>query len=222
MSHKATNWLASLDANLIGPSEFRVLFHLCDCHNPSAGCFPTQAYLIAITGASNGTVNNALNLLEEKRLIQRHRERDGKSRRQKPTRYILGFELVETQEPTPKSGDGKLTKPTPKSGDGADSKKQGEPSPENRVSRLQPTGEEPVKNQVTNQRAQSKPSFFTSDEHFEAREIAEQIKAGSKVVWSAVRKRVWECMIANNLISKVDAKIHGLICLEKGQGSGSR
>ena len=56
MSHKATNWLASLDPGLLGHSEFRVLFHLCDCHNPSQGCFPTQSYLMAQTGASNGTI----------------------------------------------------------------------------------------------------------------------------------------------------------------------
>ncbi|MEY8099957.1 helix-turn-helix domain-containing protein, partial [Falsihalocynthiibacter sp. S25ZX9] len=66
MSHKATNWLSGIPANLIGASEFRILFHLCYCHNPSKGCFPTQAYLRGCTGSSNGTVNNALNALEAK------------------------------------------------------------------------------------------------------------------------------------------------------------
>lgn len=46
MSHKATNWLARLEARQISASEFRGLFHLCDCHNPSQGRFPTQAYLL--------------------------------------------------------------------------------------------------------------------------------------------------------------------------------
>lgn len=87
-------------------SEFRVLFHLCDCHNPSKGCFPTQAYLIANTGASNGTVNNALNSLEAKGLIQRQKGRDPKTKRQRPTHYILGFEIKKPQEPSPKTGDG--------------------------------------------------------------------------------------------------------------------
>ena len=103
MSHKATNWLSELDADEIGASEFRVLFHLCDCHNVARGCFPTQSYLIGKTGASNGTVNNALNALEAKGLIRRHRERDKLSKRLKPTRYILAFEMG---EPSPDSGDG--------------------------------------------------------------------------------------------------------------------
>ena len=103
MSHKATNWLSELDADEIGASEFRVLFHLCDCHNVARGCFPTQSYLIGKTGASNGTVNNALNALEAKGLIRRHRERDKLSKRLKPTRYILAFEMG---EPSPNTGDG--------------------------------------------------------------------------------------------------------------------
>lgn len=44
MSHKATHWLASLDPTDMTHGEFRVLFHLCDCHNPSQGCFPSQVY----------------------------------------------------------------------------------------------------------------------------------------------------------------------------------
>ena len=61
MSHKATNWLSGIPAKELSSSEFRVLFFLCDCHNPSLGCFPTQAYLIDVCGISNGTLNNALN-----------------------------------------------------------------------------------------------------------------------------------------------------------------
>ncbi len=106
MSHKATNWLSSLTAEQLTNSEFRVLFHLCDCHNPSAGCFPTQAYLIRVCGVSNGTLNNALNGLEAKGHIRRHRERDGKTCRQRPTRYILGFEGEAAKAPTPETGDG--------------------------------------------------------------------------------------------------------------------
>lgn len=190
MSHRATNWLASLGADRIGASEFRVLFHLCDCHNPSQGCFPTQAYLIAMTGASNGTVNNALNSLETKGLIRRHRTRDGKSKRQNPTRYILGFELGETQEPTPETGDGMEGKSGGKTGphrlqsagDGAVSKKRGEPSPISGATRLQPTGEVTCKEPVINQRAGAKPVFFTSDEKQAAKELARFIEAGGKVV----------------------------------------
>ena len=147
MSHKATNWLAEIEPPRLSASEFRVLFHLCDCHNASAGCFPSQAYLIDRTGASNGTVNNALNALEQKGLIQRHRSRDGKTKRQRPTRYILGFEITKPQEPSPISGDGNSSDPSPISGGGAVSNSGADPSPISGPTRLQPTGEEPVSNQ---------------------------------------------------------------------------
>ncbi|WP_298494533.1 helix-turn-helix domain-containing protein [uncultured Maritimibacter sp.] len=150
MSHKATTWLAGMSGAELSNSEFRVLFHLCDCHNPSAGCFPTQAYLRDATGVSNGTLNNALNALEERGLLRREKCWDEGSKKQLPTRYILGFELESAQVPSPKSGDGYRGEPSPKTGDGAVSKKRGEPSPKNRGSRLQPTGEgtckEPVRN----------------------------------------------------------------------------
>ena len=202
MSHKATNWLASIDPNLIGHSEFRVLFHLCDCHNPSQGCFPTQAYLIAQTGASNGTVNNALNALEQKGLIKRHRQYDGTSKRQKPTRYTLGFEIKGSGdgggdpspkngdgnggEPTPKTGDGNSPKPTPEIGDGADSNLEGDPSPIQRATRLQPTGEEPVINQIINQRGARAGAEISDIGVF----WIGQIRAGNRVPSNAINPTV--------------------------------
>ncbi len=115
MSHKATNWLSGIAATDLSNSEFRVLFYLCDCHNPAQGCFPTQKYLIESCGVSNGTVNNALNSLEAKGLIARHRAWDERTHRQKPTRYTLGFELDKPQKPTPETGDGNFGSETTKS-----------------------------------------------------------------------------------------------------------
>lgn len=109
MSHVATHWLATVAPAAMTHAEFRVLFHLCDCHNASAGCFPKQAYLRDHTGLSNGGLNKALNELERKGLLRRERARDERTNRQKPTRYILGFELSETQEPSPLSGDGAVS-----------------------------------------------------------------------------------------------------------------
>ena len=60
MSHSATHFLASIPADQTSASEFRVFLHLCDCHNLSEECFPTQAYLIRKAGVSNGTLNSAL------------------------------------------------------------------------------------------------------------------------------------------------------------------
>lgn len=150
MSHKATNWMAAIPADELGHSEFRVLFHLCDCHNPAGGCFPTQAYLLDKAGVSNGTLNNVLKSLEQKGLIQRKRVWDNRTKKQKPTRYILGFEIPDAQEPSPKNGDGKRGEPSPKNGDGADSNLDHEPSPTQTTSRLQPTGEGTCKEPVNN------------------------------------------------------------------------
>lgn len=164
MSHKATNWLANIPPALISASEFRVLFHLCDCHNASGGCFPSQAYLMTMSGLSNGTVNNALNALETKGVIQRRRSHDRKTKRRRPTHYILGFEFDEPQEPSPKTGDGNPPGSGPThlqpDGDGAISNLGPDPSPKSGPTHLQPTGEEPVKNlEITSARAGARRSI---------------------------------------------------------------
>lgn len=150
MSHKASRWVFELPADTVSNSEFRILCHLADCHTVQHGCFPSQAYLRAATGVSNGTLNNALKALERKGLIRRHRIWDKGSKRQLPTRYILGFELEEPQGPSPETGDGKTGGPSPETGDGAVSNSDPKPSPISGRSRLQPTGEvtckEPRKN----------------------------------------------------------------------------
>lgn len=204
MSHKATTWLSELPARDLGNSEFRVLFHLCDCHNPSAGCFPTQAYLRDRTGCSNGTVNNALSSLEQKGLILRHRSFDGVTHRQRPTRYILGFEMGEAQVPTPETGDGNARRNAPgrlqQVGDGADSKKRHEPTPKKSKSRLQPVGDKPVKEPVRNPRAQNGPAFFTADERAEAAQVVAHVEAGQRVRWPAVPERVRRCIVVQQLL----------------------
>lgn len=106
MSHVATTWLATIPPSDLTHGEFRVLFHLCDCHNPSAGCFPKQTYLMRVSGLSESGLNRALASLVEKGLLERVRSRDPRTNRQNPTRYILGFEMEKPQEPTPLSGVG--------------------------------------------------------------------------------------------------------------------
>lgn len=156
MSHAATHWLATVPPDQMTHGEFRVMFHLCDCHNASMGCFPKQAYLRAHTGLSNGGLNKALAELEEKGLILRERDRDERTNRQKPTRYILGFEIKKAQEPSPLSGDGSGDENLPghlhSGGDGAVSTQGVEPSPLSEGCRLHPGGvsykDEPVKEPV--------------------------------------------------------------------------
>lgn len=147
MSHKATNWLSDLTG--LSASEFRVLFHLCDCHNPSKGCFPQQSYLLEKAEVSNGTLNNALNALEVKGLIRRVLRSDPETKKRISTLYVLGC-------------DENLS---PKTGDGANSKKQAEPSPTFEQSHLQPTGDKPVKGTCKGtSNGDFEPSLFSEDE----------------------------------------------------------
>lgn len=141
MSHKANQWLSTIPAERMTNSEFRVLFHLCYCHNPSKGCFPTQDYLRLKAGVSNGTLNNALRDLETKGLIARHRTWDNRTQRQRPTRYLLGFEMQDAGGSVPENGDGGRRREGSGIGDGADSNLNHDPTPVSPTSRLQPVGE---------------------------------------------------------------------------------
>lgn len=118
MSHRATQWLASIEPERLSHGEFRVLFHLCDCHNPSAGCFPKQSYLLANTGLSNGGLNKALQGLERSGLIRRQAGRKERGGQFRATVYVLEFEPDFAPAPSPLSGDGGPGAPSPLSGDG--------------------------------------------------------------------------------------------------------
>lgn len=163
MSHKATHWLSEVEPTLMTNAEFRVLFVLCDCHNPSRGCFPKQEYLMDKTGRGSSSVNAALSGLEGKGLIKREQQTNPKNNQRMPTHYILGFDLDASPKPTPNSGVGpakppagsnreQKADPTPNSGDGSISGFQADPSPVFDQSQLLKTGdaikEEPVKEPV--------------------------------------------------------------------------
>jgi hypothetical protein len=159
MSHKATNWLADINPKDLTNAEFRILFVLCDCHNPSAGCFPKQSYIMAKTGRGSSSVNDALTGLEGKGFIRREQRTNPKTGKREATRYILGFEMEGAQEPSPNSGDGsrgskpeQTGAPTPNSGDGSISGFSADPSPVFGQNHLRKTGvvykEEPVKEPV--------------------------------------------------------------------------
>lgn len=173
MSHKATNWLSDLSPENMSHAEFRVMFHLCDCHNPSQGCYPAQTYLRAATGLSNGGLNKALSNLEQKGLIQRHRQTEASTKRRQSTRYILGFEIKVTHEPTPLSGDGSKQEhegePTPLSGEGSISTLSQKPSPLLAQSHLHPSGDkpvrEPVKEPCVSQNAPHTHDFGFDEDH---------------------------------------------------------
>jgi hypothetical protein len=127
MSHVATSWLAGLTG--LSASEFRVLFHLCDCHNPARGCFPTQAYLVEKCECASSTVNLALKGLEDRGLLRRIVRFDDVTKKRKSTMYQFAFEA----DLTPNIGDG------PNSDLGADL------TPIYDESHLRPIGDKPVK-----------------------------------------------------------------------------
>lgn len=109
MSHYATNW-AILQRGL-KPATKIVLWHLCDRHNPDFGCFPTQARLAADCEISRSALNDHLRKLELAGLIRRCASVDPVTKRQQPTRYILGFEDGfddPNSDPSPNSGHGDL------------------------------------------------------------------------------------------------------------------
>jgi DNA-binding transcriptional ArsR family regulator len=111
MSHKATNW--AIQQRGLMPATKLVLWHLCDRHNPDFGCFPSQDQLAADVEISRSSLNTHLEKLEAAGLIRRHRRVDEVTRKQKSTRYILGFEDDFGREPCPDSGHGNGQKPCP-------------------------------------------------------------------------------------------------------------
>ena len=153
MSHKATNW-AILQRGL-KPATKLVLWYLCDRHNPDFGCFPSQAQLSADAELSPSALNEHLRKLEDAGLIRRRQRVDPQTKRQMATRYILGFEVEFSHEPTPDCGDGSNDAegqislfPTPELGDGsgkADSGFKADPSPALRSSRLRKPESNPVR-----------------------------------------------------------------------------
>ena len=91
MSHAATNW--AIQQRGLKPTTKIVLWHLSDRFNPDFGCFPTQERLAQDCEIGRATLNRHLDELEARGLIRRVRIIDTKTGQQRPTRYLLGFEL---------------------------------------------------------------------------------------------------------------------------------
>jgi hypothetical protein len=90
MSHEATNW--AIKQRGLKPTTKIVLWHLCDRFNPDYGCFPSQDRLAHDCEISRSTLNDHLGHLEAVGLLRRVPRLDPVTKRQLPTRYILGFE----------------------------------------------------------------------------------------------------------------------------------
>jgi hypothetical protein len=90
MSHEATNW--AIKQRGLKPTTKIVLWHLCDRFNPDYGCFPSQNRLAHDCEISRSALNDHLGQLEAVGLLRRVPRLDPVTKRQLPTRYILGFE----------------------------------------------------------------------------------------------------------------------------------
>jgi hypothetical protein len=107
MSHEATNW--AIKQRGLKPTTKIVLWHLCDRFNPDYGCFPAQDRLAHDCEISRSTLNDHLGQLEAVGLLRRVPRLDPVTKRQLPTRYILGFEPGFTPVavvPCPETGHG--------------------------------------------------------------------------------------------------------------------
>jgi hypothetical protein len=111
MSHRATNW--AIQQRGLAPATKLVLWHLCDQHNPDYGCFPSQDQLAADAEISRASLNTHLDKLEQAGLIRRERRLDDDTKRQRTSRYFLGFEEEFAPKPCPESGHGSTPEPCP-------------------------------------------------------------------------------------------------------------
>jgi hypothetical protein len=187
MSHEATNW--AIKQRGLKPTTKIVLWHLCDRFNPDYGCFPSQARLAHDCEISRSTLNEHLGQLEAGGLLRRVPRIDPVTKRQLPTRYILGFERGFTPAgvvPCPETGHGSApvdhsdetaaeidpnarvsVEPCPESGHGIDLKAVSgicpEPCPENDQSR--------VRNPDTNLVREPLSKPVKEEEDAQAREI---------------------------------------------------
>jgi len=107
MSHQATNW--ALQQRGLKPTTKIVLWHLCDRFNPDFGCFPSQERLAYDCEISRSTLNEHIARLEKAGLLRRVPRIHPVTKRQMPTRYILGFEpgfAPDVPDPCPETGHG--------------------------------------------------------------------------------------------------------------------
>jgi hypothetical protein len=109
MSHEATNW--AIKQRGLKPTTKIVLWHLCDRFNPDYGCFPSQDRLAEDCEIIRSTLNAHIAQLEAAGLLRRVPRLHPNTKRQMPTRYILGFEPGFTPDglqPCPEIGHGNL------------------------------------------------------------------------------------------------------------------
>ena len=228
MSHTALVWLATVPADLTNSTEFRVLFHLCNCHNSKTDlCNPTQALLSKRVGVTRSTVNAALSALEARGLVERHQSVDD-ARRQRPTTYSFAFDrvfAVSGEQDIPVSGqsDTERAEPCPKStpsrvrsaGHGAVSDLTAEPCPKSAQSRVRPVGHKPVNKSKNNPQAGAPAHEGARDAAPSSVDLpafwAEKLNTGKFVASSAISAGLAREMLNRNLVTHDRLRAAGIV-----------
>ncbi|WP_277022220.1 helix-turn-helix domain-containing protein [Paracoccus hibiscisoli] len=143
MSHQATKW--ALRQRGLKPAAKIVLFYLCDHHNDENGCFPSQELLATECEMSRSTLNLQLAKLEEMGLLRRHSSIDERTKRQRPTQYILLMDGPPKGSRNDESRVRKSDNAVSENGTRSVSEKQAEPCPKNDESRVRKSDTNPVR-----------------------------------------------------------------------------
>lgn len=191
MSHKATNWAVRVRG--ISPAAKVVLWHLADRHNKDTGqCNPSQARLAEDCEISRSSLNNQLEVLEKAGFISRVRDNDEKTRRQRPTHYILNMDRLQPQDAESHVQD-LDTAPV--------SKKQTKPCPKNGESRVQKLDTNPVREPGREpMRASARENFLSS-----------WINGGKPVPSSLITPTEARALVSANLVTEKRMKEVGLL-----------
>lgn len=191
MSHQATNWAVRVRG--ISPAAKVVLWHLADRHNKDTGqCNPSQARLAEDCEISRSSLNNQLEVLEKAGFIRRVRDNDEKTRRQRPTHYILNMDRLHPQD-TESHVQELDTAPV--------SKKPTKPCPKNGGSRVQNLDTNPVREPGREpMRASARENFLSS-----------WINGGKPVPSSLITPTEARALVSANLVTEKRMKEVGLL-----------
>jgi DNA-binding transcriptional ArsR family regulator len=197
MSHHATSW--AIRQRGLKPATKLVLWQLCDRYHPDHGCFPSQETLAEDCEMSRASVNRHLDELERRGLIRRIQRSEKRTKRQKSTLYLLGFQSDFKAPGEGGAEAGKAQKPCRKMRHGAVSQKTQKPCLKNGKSRVSNCDTNLVKEPVI-EPARDAKLFFTDAERSEARSVVAYLEQGGKVRFEAVPIRVRRCLISEKML----------------------
>ena len=211
MSHAATNW--AIKQRGIAPASKIVLWHLCDRYHPDHGCFPSQKTLADDCEMSRRSINDHLEKLEMAGLIRRIRQIDVRTKRQKSTRYILGFEdgfIPHEDAPCAKTAPGSKREqndePSAKPAHGAVCKSTSKPCANSRKSRVKNLHTNPVKEPVKEPRARG--ATLSNEQIAESQ--AKAIRSGRRYLTQQITPARARELVAMGLVTEAECSACGV------------